>query len=362
MASDAILLLCLMTIPPVLTLQDASKQTLTAYFTEKLDKLEGFCHELSQERQLWMKEKTEWAMEKQRWLTEKKELQNSLHQIQEELHAIRDKVEHAENLKQEWERMFYHMQDITVPLQGEMTQLDLGPTGAVLGSHQVPVHGLKSRSDDLGGLEIMVSGVTRKLEEMSAEVQVLKTSSQQHDLALSLARSSYYVRWGHSSCPNSTETVYSGIMGGSLFSSPGAAVNYLCLPLSPSLNDNVVPQIHADLYGAEYETLNTSPTHENRDPPCAVCRVSQATTIMTPATDVCQPGWTQQYSGFLMAGNPAHVASSEYICVDSNMEDRVGSDKDENGKLLFYTVTHCGNLPCPPYENLKIVTCAVCSK
>lgn len=207
MASDAILLLCLMTIPPVLTLQDASKQTLTAYFTEKLDKLEGFCHELSQERQLWMKEKTEWAMEKQRWQREKKELQNSLHQIQEELHAIRDKVEHVENLKQEWERMFYNKQDITVPLQGEMkgqeseqqsqvklgTQLDLGPTGAVLGSHQVPVHGLKSRSDDFGGLEIMVSGVTRKLEEVSAEVQVLKTSSQQHDLALSLARSSYYV-------------------------------------------------------------------------------------------------------------------------------------------------------------------------
>ncbi|XP_025105399.1 uncharacterized protein LOC112570901 [Pomacea canaliculata] len=180
--------------------------------------------------------------------------------------------------------MFYHKQDITVSLQGEMkgqeseqqsqvklgTQLDLGLNGDVLGSYQMPVHGLKSRSDDLGGLEIMVSGVTRKLEEVSAEVQVLKTSSQQHDLALSLARSSYYVRWGHSSCPNSTETVYSGIMGGSLFSSPGAAVNYLCLPLSPSLNDNVVPQIHADLYGAEYETLNTNPTHENRDPPCCV--------------------------------------------------------------------------------------------
>nr|KAG5705196.1 hypothetical protein BaRGS_011222 [Batillaria attramentaria] len=42
------------------------------------------------------------------------------------------------------------------------------------------------------------------------------------------------------------------------------------------------------------------------------------------------------------------------------LEARVGSEANQNGKLMHYTVTHCGSLPCPPYANDKVVTCAIC--
>lgn len=62
-----------------------------------------------------------------------------------------------------------------------------------------------------------------------------------------------------------------------------------------------------------------------------------------------------------MTGAYDHAAGSEFICVDSAMEVDARSDKNENGNLLYYTQTRCGSLPCPPYVNAKVVTCAVCS-
>ena len=42
-----------------------------------------------------------------------------------------------------------------------------------------------------------------------------------------------YIRWGKSSCPTSSEEVYSGIAAGSHYSHSGGGTNYLCMPKVP---------------------------------------------------------------------------------------------------------------------------------
>ena len=76
----------------------------------------------------------------------------------------------------------------------------------------------------------------------------------------------------------------------------------------------------------------------------------------------CASGWTKQYSGYLMADYFNHPSPSEYICVDEAFDGRVGSEDNHNGRLLYYTMSRCGSLPCPPYQELKPVSCVVCSK
>ncbi|PVD29533.1 hypothetical protein C0Q70_08784 [Pomacea canaliculata] len=208
------------------------------------------------------------------------------------------------------------------------------------------------RSDDSDPLVPIVTQLSQKVSEMSAELQVTKTG-------LTEASTSVFVNWGSSTCPDSAVLVYSGSVGGSHYTSLGAAANYLCLPLS---GVNLVDRSNSDnagLYGAEFESQDS---HQDKDVVCAVCRSSRANNVMIPATTVCPAGWTSEYSGWLMAGYPGHNAASEFICVNSKMEERTGSEQNNNGKLLYYTATVCGSLPCPPYVTGKRVTCVVCSK
>ena len=128
--------------------------------------------------------------------------------------------------------------------------------------------------------------------------------------------------------------------------------------MSPVLSDHTVPSILNYVYGSEYQTLDS---HMDKDVVCSVCRSTFSTTVMIPGTNVCAPGWHQQYSGYLMAGYYNHAAGSEFICVDTTEEARPGSSHNDDGKLLYYTVARCGSLPCEPYVNNKIVTCVVCS-
>jgi hypothetical protein len=116
----------------------------------------------------------------------------------------------------------------------------------------------------------------------------------------------------------------------------------------------------AHLYGAEYKTYHDAQL--DKDPVCAVCRSSPAATVMIPGTNVCGAGWTKQYSGYLMAERHDH-GSSQFLCMDSAMESRPGTDATQDGQLFYFTtLTCCGSLPCSPYQNDKVVTCVVCSK
>ncbi|KAK7452235.1 hypothetical protein BaRGS_00039763, partial [Batillaria attramentaria] len=118
------------------------------------------------------------------------------------------------------------------------------------------------RSDDLGAFEAVVDQLTHQVTEMSARISLLE-NDQTH-----FTKGAVYVRWGHKTCPNSSETVYSGTMGGPKYTQHGA--NSLCLPPNPVFDGHALASWSSEIYGSEYE-LAPQP-HHNQDIVCAVCR------------------------------------------------------------------------------------------
>ncbi|PVD25299.1 hypothetical protein C0Q70_15799 [Pomacea canaliculata] len=152
----------------------------------------------------------------------------------------------------------------------------------------------------------------------------------------------------------------SGIIGGSSHDQTGAAANALCLPLEPVLVNNPGTPHVTLILGAELEV--TPLAQHDLDPLCAVCRTSRPTVVMVPAANACQLGWTLEYSGYLMAGHNTHPGATQFICIDKEQQTRMASDKNENGRLFYYSTGSCGSLPCPPYQAGKVFPCVVCSK
>ena len=179
-----------------------------------------------------------------------------------------------------------------------------------------------------------------------------------------------YVRWGHDQCPSTAQLVYSGRAGGARWNEAGSGSNPQCLPLDP----NFLTPISGDqrwrglMHGAEYETVTDSNSYlhgrHDTDVPCAVCHVSNRTAVyMVPAKYTCPTGWTREYYGYLMS---SHTGSgrhhTQYTCVDTALKPVVGSAVDHNGLLFYFVEGRCGPLPCPPYDNTKELSCAVCTK
>ena len=48
--------------------------------------------------------------------------------------------------------------------------------------------------------------------------------------------------------------------------------------------------------------------------------------------------------------------------MDVSPESIAGGHANHDGALFYYTEARCGSLPCPPYEEEKELTCAVCTK
>ena len=82
---------------------------------------------------------------------------------------------------------------------------------------------------------------------------------------------------------------------------------------------------------------------------------------MIPGTQVCPPGWTQEYKGHLMS-NKYSYQRTEYVCVDESPEVIPGGGANQNGALFYYVRAYCGSLQCPPYKNNRETTCVVCTK
>jgi len=175
-----------------------------------------------------------------------------------------------------------------------------------------------------------------------------------------------YVRWGHNQCPSTAQLVYSGTVGGTVYTDSGSGSNPQCLPPNSSYLTTVsgVQKNIATMYGAEYEVSEYSHlrSKHDHDIPCAVCYVSQRSTVyMVPAKYTCPSGWTREYYGYLMAEHWKHHRS-QFTCIDIAMKSIPGSASNHNG-LLFYPVEgYCGSLPCPPYKDFRELTCAVCTK
>ena len=176
-----------------------------------------------------------------------------------------------------------------------------------------------------------------------------------------------YVRWGHDQCPSTAQLVYSGRAGGPYYNQHGGGSNPQCLPLDPNFLTPISgSQNRALMYGAEYQTDTDSNSHvhgrTNTDVPCAVCHVSNRTAVyMVPAKYTCPSGWTREYYGYLMAEHHTH-RRSQFTCVDTAFKSVTGSSANHNGLLFYFVEGRCVSLPCPPYDNTKELSCAVCTK
>ena len=176
-----------------------------------------------------------------------------------------------------------------------------------------------------------------------------------------------YVRWGHNQCPSTAQLVYSGRAGGSHHGHSGGGSNLQCLPVNPNFLTPIRGDQHrAYMYGAEYEThtASNSPVHRrhNTEVPCAVCHVSDRTAVyMVPAKYTCPTGWTREFYGYLMAEKYNHHRS-QFTCMDIAFKSVTGSSANLDGLLFYFVEGRCGSLPCPPYDNAKEFSCAVCTK
>lgn len=203
------------------------------------------------------------------------------------------------------------------------------------------------------------------VSQLQGEVAKLQTTNIQHGGA------AVFTRWGRKDCPtNTTSLLYTGYAGGSMYTDPGAAAEYICLPSEPiwgphkdlSYPDSWVGYV----YSAEYEDGDNlfgigGGLH---DVPCAVCVANHFTaSLMIPGRTKCYPGWTEAYHGDLSSGSHNVAAATQYVCVDQHPQSlEGGADKDENGKLFYGVKSKCGPLHCPPYEDNKLLSCVVCLK
>ncbi|XP_070208461.1 short-chain collagen C4-like [Littorina saxatilis] len=226
----------------------------------------------------------------------------------------------------------------------------------------------KSLRKDVEELTKVVTSLKTKLTTVESIFQAIQI--QQADSITSLGsrvtsvetkaknQGSSFVRWGWTTCPNGSTTVYSGLVGAKHYNSKGHGTNILCMSKSPRFDNMSPTNGNAHVWGAEY---NGIPHHYNHDAPCSVCQASQSTTIMVPGTNMCPTGWTRQYYGNLVASNHDHYAT-EYICLDAYPQDDRGGELNNKGWTIFYVTAACGSLSCPPYVNNKVLTCVVCSK
>ncbi|XP_065898780.1 uncharacterized protein [Dysidea avara] len=174
-----------------------------------------------------------------------------------------------------------------------------------------------------------------------------------------------YVRWGHNSCPSTgAQLVYSGRAGGSYRHHKGGGSNPQCLPLDPNYLKTVSgTQNNAYMYGTEYQLTNglVANSH-NTDVVCAVCYVPTRNVVyMLPAKYTCPTGWIREYYGYLMSERYNHHRST-FFCVDHSLTPVIGSNKFEDDFLIYPIEGVCGSLPCPPYDQSKELSCAVCTK
>ena len=192
-----------------------------------------------------------------------------------------------------------------------------------------------------------------------------------------------FVRWGRTTCPNTTgtELVYTGRTAGSLFHQyykynswiptliviGGGGSNYQCIVEDPDNFDfGAGTETASYIYGVEYRMLGNVPSSSlplnAHNVPCAVCYVADREAIlMIPGNYICPQNWTREYYGYLMAEHHTRQRST-FECIDVDPETEESGSESEDGAHFYHVEPRCGSLPCPPYEEEKEMTCAVCTR
>lgn len=220
-------------------------------------------------------------------------------------------------------------------------------------------------------LEKRSPGANILLSRRFAPTKVLLTKTD-------VAAGALYIRWGRTTCPAKlSKLVYHGIVGGQHYAHTGGGSNILCLPMDPSWGKFTETKEDSQyIYGGEYQISHytavsptglfsdaNSKTLHDHNIPCAVCQtLKPAAIMMLPARKTCYPGWTLEYSGYLMSSHYGHKGRNPFTCIDAAPEADPAGYRNEDGVLFYPVQAACGSLPCPPYVQGKELTCAVCSQ
>ena len=80
----------------------------------------------------------------------------------------------------------------------------------------------------------------------------------------------------------------------------------------------------------------------------------------------CPSGWSREYYGYMMSDRvgSAREGRKSTICVDANAEVVPGTGANTDPSLARFLSVECTNseLPCSPYVDGRILSCAVCTK
>lgn len=208
------------------------------------------------------------------------------------------------------------------------------------------------------------------VKQLQVDLNVLKHEMERMNILVGQGHGYTYIRWGRTTCPmNGTEFIYKGYMAGDKWNQPGGGANNLCIPEIPSWGNYVDGYDGgSEIRGTEIEDTSGVSNKlfgketNNHDIPCAVCRSMRASHVMIPGRTSCYTGWTEEYSGYVVASNPTWAANSDYVCLDSGLEFVTHGAGNDDEHVVNLVEVRCGSLPCPPYVDGRELACVVCTK
>ena len=176
-----------------------------------------------------------------------------------------------------------------------------------------------------------------------------------------------YIRWGRTDCPSGVVKLYNGRAAGSPARYRGGTSDYLCLPDNPSHWSTYQATSVGYLEGVEYEEWRSSRRRLGENMPCAVCYVpTRSALFVQQGSYSCPSGWNREYHGYVMS-EYLHFRRTSTICVDSYPQAVPGTSTNAiHGGHAYFLTVRCpysnSELACGPYEDRRILSCAVCTK
>ncbi|WAR21303.1 hypothetical protein MAR_015277, partial [Mya arenaria] len=263
-------------------------------------------------------------------------------------------------------------------------------------SKRLVLHSAEDQAAEINSLKQTIASMQTTITSLQADFQALQNAhtslnGQVNTMTTQTGTNgSIFIRWGRKQCPTNADLIYKvikhsvwklqefgrknihsfclGYTSGKRYDDVGSGVDTFCLPEEPLWGkySDASNGYRAYIYGSEIHhdaSDNEFPyAVHNQDMPCAVCLSERALNLMIPGRTACYPGWTLEYSGYMMTNVQGRESGQDTICVDDHPEflDHGGSDDSQH--ILYLVEAQCGSLPCPPYVNNRELPCAVCSK
>jgi len=179
-----------------------------------------------------------------------------------------------------------------------------------------------------------------------------------------------YTRWGATTCPGGSTTLYEGFMATSHRTYTGSGYNYVCMHPEPEWHQYMNPgnQDGALLWGVEYTNSGSMDKNHLHDAACAVCQLKSGNVLpyVQWGRKTCASDHKLVYTGLVMANSHFNKGATEFVCVDiERAAHKTSKVATELGSYLFSTeFENAAQWGLDQYGGAtehKEVACAVCA-